>query len=177
MRKIVGLVAAIAAIALLLGGCTAPSGRPGQASPAPAPSETASPAPTTPAFAGEAPLNNWKDLIRVYPEVKADLVKAGMTEDEVATQAALLVGKKTPKATIKVAFGNAPGGDLASTGECKSSSGTCPTVALIEGLLPVVTPEGEKPYRDYGEKGKGLLIAFDGDGNHVVLYGLTLEKR
>ena len=167
--------AAVAALAVLLGGCAAPSERPGQASPTPTPtsSETA-PATTTPAFAGEAPVNNWVDLIRVHPEVKADLIEAGWTEEQIVAQAAIRTsGDKTPIATVKVAFGNAPGGDLRSTGACKASSGTCPTNALIEGLLPLVETEGE-PLMD---PSRGVLVGFTADNNPFVLKDLTLKKR
>ena len=197
MRKIV-LVAAIAAI-VLLGGCAAPSERPGQATPSPTPtpsvttsSETAAPTPTptptesvepaatptpTPTESVEpaatpALVNNWPALLASHPEVVTDLLKAGWTLDQVAAQAAIRTSDgKVPDATVKVAFGNIAGGALRSTGDCKASSGECPTNALVEGLLPLIKPEGEEPLRD---PSRGVIVVAFSDGNPVLLQ-LTLR--
>lgn len=174
------LAGAAALALLLLGGCTAPSERPGQASPTPAPAaSTTTPTPTESVASAATPtpalVNNWVDLLRVHPEVVTDLIEAGLSVEQVAAQAAIRTGAGlVPIATVKVAFGEASGGALRSTGDCKVSSGACPTNALVEGLLPLIKPEGKEPLRD---PSRGVLVVFNDDGHPRVLHGLNLNKR
>ena len=179
-KKVMAGAAALAL--LLLGGCAAPSERPGQATPSPTPSvttESVAPASPTPSAPTPAPAlaNNWPALIANYPQVVEDLLKAGWTLEQVTAQAAIRTTKgEVPNATVKVAFGSTSGGDLVSTGDCKviSPQGECPSEGLVEGLLPIRQQQGGEPYLDYS---KGVLIGFTADNQPFVIKDLTLKKR